>query len=298
MGPTASGKTDLAIEIAKRFPTDIISVDSALVYRDMNIGTAKPEPELLAQYPHQLVDILSPEETYSAASFANDAALAIGRSNQQKRLPVLVGGTMLYYRALFDGLNSLPEADAAIRSRLNQTLNEQGSEALHHLLKQIDPNSAARIHPNDPQRITRALEVYEISGQTLSALQSVKTPANVYRCLKIVLLPENRSFLHQRIEKRFALMLEQGFIEELTQLRDNYTLHLDLPSMRSVGYRQVWQYLEGDLDYTAMQEQGIIATRQLAKRQHTWLRKEAEAEIFCIENDYLDQALSIIDAFV
>ncbi len=298
MGPTASGKTDLAIEIAKRQASDLISVDSALIYKDMNIGSAKPEPDVLARYPHALVDIRSPEESYSAASFANDAEKLIGQSIANKRLPVLVGGTMLYYRSLLSGLDDLPEADSGIRAELNRRLLAEGSAALHAALQQVDPVSAERLHPNDPQRISRALEVYQITGQPLSTLQLAQSREIPYRCLKIILLPKDRLFLHERIEKRFGMMLEQGFIDEVVKLREKYTLHPELPSMRSVGYRQAWQYLEGELNREMMIERGVIATRQLAKRQLTWLRKESDAQTFYIENDYVDSALALVDAFI
>jgi len=283
MGPTASGKTDLAIDFANRFPSDLISVDSALVYKDMNIGTAKPEAEVLAEYPHALVDLISPEERYSAADFARDAKRCIKESTDNKRLPILVGGTMLYYRALLAGMDDLPETDHDVRAEFLERLEKEGSLSLHKSLAEVDPESAERIHQNDPQRIIRALEVYAISGKTLSSLQTHSTIESPYDCLKIVLLPKERSFLHERIAKRFDIMLNNGFIEEVEMLKARYNLHLDLPSMRSVGYRQAWQYLEGDLSFEEMKERGIIATRQLAKRQHTWLRKEPDINTLYIE---------------
>lgn len=302
MGPTASGKTDLAIEIAKRYASDLVSVDSALVYRDMNIGTAKPEPQILNDFPHALVDILSPEQSYSAADFARDAKSLISQANSNEKLSVLVGGTMLYYRALFQGFDDLPEADESIRAVLNKRLQNEGSHVLHAELATCDPSSANRIHPNDPQRITRALEVYEITGQPLSHLQSQSQQQHSQRLhydgLNIILLPEDRAVLHKRIAQRFEQMLDMGFVNEVEQLLQKYSLHKDMPSMRSVGYRQVMEYLNGDYNYNTMQEKGIIATRQLAKRQHTWLRKEQGAHIFIIENDYLDDALLLVDEFV
>ncbi len=279
MGPTASGKTDLAIQLADKLPCDIISVDSALVYKGMDIGTAKPSKELLTQYPHQLVDILDPVEAYSAADFSRDALLAMEQSTKKNRIPVLVGGTMLYYKSLLEGLATLPTADAQIRQTLEERIKQEGIQSLHFELQRIDPDSAKRIHPNDPQRIIRALEVYLLTGKTLSThyQQQIETKNQYnhtlpYTIVQFAIAPVERYILHQRIETRFKQMLEQGFIDEVACLKARLDLHSELPSMRAVGYRQVWEYLSGKLDFENMQERGIIATRQLAKRQFTWLK--------------------------
>lgn len=275
MGPTASGKTDLALALAARQPCDLISVDSALVYRGMDIGTAKPSPELLQQYPHALVDILDPAESYSAASFRSDALALIEQAFARGRLPVLVGGTMLYYKALLSGLAQMPPACAQTRLQLEQQLASQGVEALHQELQQIDAVTAARLHANDAQRIMRALEVWRVSGQTMSqhfARQQQQQAELSFQPLAVAVAPQERSVLHQRIAQRFELMLEQGFVAEVEQLKARGDLHAELPSMRAVGYRQVWDYLDGQYDAKQMQERGVAATRQLAKRQLTWLR--------------------------
>ena len=278
MGPTASGKTDLAMELVRRFPCDIISVDSALVYRDMNIGTAKPTAQELSAAPHRLIDICDPDESYSAARFRKDALREMEQITRQGRIPLLVGGTMLYFRALEQGLSQLPEADAAVRERLLALAGEQGWQAMHDRLAAIDPAAAARIHPNDPQRIQRALEVYAVSGKTMSELQQMhRKPTLPYSVIKLVQSPWSRETLRERIARRFHLMLQQGFEDEVRYLLNHYVLKPDLPSMRSVGYRQMLMYLQGDFTYEEMREKGIIATRQLAKRQLTWLRKEQGA---------------------
>ncbi|UYZ84970.1 tRNA (adenosine(37)-N6)-dimethylallyltransferase MiaA [Entomomonas sp. E2T0] len=279
MGPTASGKTDLALQLADKLPCDIISVDSALVYKGMDIGTAKPSKQILSQYPHQLVDILDPTEAYSAADFSKDALQAMEQSTKQGRIPLLVGGTMLYYKALLEGLATLPSAEPELRTSLENRIKLEGSNVLHEELQKIDPLSATRIHPNDPQRIIRALEVFLITGKTLSEhyqqqneTKNQYNHALPYTIVQFAIAPEQRYILHQRIELRFKEMLKQGFIDEVANLRNRSDLHADLPSMRAVGYRQVWDYLSGKLDFENMQERGIIATRQLAKRQFTWLR--------------------------
>jgi tRNA dimethylallyltransferase len=275
MGPTASGKTDLAVELAVRLPCDIVSVDSAMVYRGMDIGTAKPGPEVLAAAPHRLIDICDPVEAYSAARFRADALAAMAQSVARGRIPLLVGGTMLYFRVLQHGLSPLPEADAGVRARLDAELAEQGPAALHERLARVDPRAAARIHPNDPQRLQRALEVYAITGRPLSQLQEESAgDALPYRLLKLVRAPRERAVLHRRIEARFLKMLEQGFEDEVRGLWGRGDLRADMPSMRSVGYRQMLKYLFGEYTYPEMVQRGIIATRQLAKRQHTWLRAE------------------------
>lgn len=283
MGPTASGKTDLALELARALPCELISVDSALVYRGMDIGTAKPSKALLAEYPHRLIDIRDPAEPYSAAEFNADALAAMAEITARGRIPLLVGGTMLYYKALQDGLADMPPANAAIRAQLEQRAAAQGWEALHRELAAVDPESAARIHPNDPQRLSRALEVFLVSGQTMTSHRERQTAQNggsgtaaarqfPYTVANLAIAPAQREILHARIAERFVAMMEQGFVEEVENLRNRGDLHVGLPSIRAVGYRQVWDYLDGTLNREQMVERGIIATRQLAKRQFTWLR--------------------------
>lgn len=284
MGPTAAGKTALAIALAERLPMEIISVDSALVYRGMDIGTAKPEPHVLAEIRHHLVDILEPTESYSAAQFRADALEAIASILARGRIPLLTGGTMLYFRALEHGLSELPPADPEIRARLEREAHEHGWPALHARLAQVDPEAAGRIHANDPQRIQRALEVFEITGQPLSSLQKRAGGGPFpYPLAKWVVAPKDRSWLHARIAERFRQMLAKGFVDEVVALRARGDLDLSMPSMRAVGYRQVWEYLDGRYDYGAMVERGIAATRQFAKRQLTWLRAERDAEWFASE---------------
>jgi tRNA dimethylallyltransferase len=280
MGPTASGKTDLAVELVQQFPCDIISVDSAMVYRDMNIGTAKPEPEILKVAPHRLIDIRDPSEAYSAAQFREDALQEMKQITESGRIPLLTGGTMLYFRALQHGLSELPSADADLREKIEAEAREEGWEAMHRRLQTIDPVAAERIHPNDPQRIQRALEIYELTGQSMTELQNVDNgPDLPYQLTKLVIAPEDRAILHKRIALRFQNMLDAGFIDEVSALR-NRGLDANLPSMRAVGYRQALNYLEGSSTYEEMVEKGIIATRQLAKRQMTWLRSETETHWF------------------
>ena len=281
MGPTASGKTDLAIFLTQNFPVDIISVDSALVYRGLDIGSAKPSAEELAVAPHRLLDVVDPAEAYSAARFRKDALKEIDSILKAGRIPLLVGGTMLYFRALLQGLSDLPESDEKTRKDIADLAKEIGWEKMHQRLAEIDAEAAKRIHPNDPQRISRALEVYEMTGKAMSVLQKEnKAEPLPYQVLKLALMPSDRAVLHQRIEKRFDLMLQQGLIEEVKALRERGDLHEDLPAIRAVGYRQVWDYLEKKIDYAEMQERGVIATRQLAKRQLTWLRSEKDLTIF------------------
>ncbi len=272
MGPTASGKTALAIELAKRLPCDIISVDSALVYRGMDIGTAKPTAAEQAQAPHRLLDLIDPAEAYSAADFRRDALREIESIVAQGRIPLLVGGTMLYYKALLEGLSPLPAADPLIRQVIETEAEQIGWDALHAQLQQIDPVSAARIHPNDPQRLSRALEVYRISGKTLTELTQTKGEQLPYRTLQFAIAPTDRELLRQRIAERYKLMLSQGFEQEVRALYQRSDLNADLPSIRCVGYRQMWEYLEGKMSYDEMVYRGIVATCQLAKRQMTWLR--------------------------
>lgn len=286
MGPTASGKTGLAVELCEHFPLDIISVDSALVYRGMDIGTARPDRETLQKAPHRLIDIRDPAESYSAADFRHDALLEMKSITASGRVPLLVGGTMLYFRALEYGLSDLPAADPALRLKLEQQAAEIGWPAMHQILQQKDPVAAARIHPNDPQRIQRALEVISLSGRPLSELQA-QSPGDAlqYRIHKIIVSPAERSVLHQRIEQRFDLMTKNGFLDEMKGLYGRSDLHADLPSMRAVGYRQGWNYLHGDCTYAEMRDRSIAATRQLAKRQLTWLRRETAAIWYDLQAD-------------
>lgn len=278
MGPTAAGKTDLALALCEHLPCEIISVDSALVYRGMDIGTAKPTSEILAQVPHHLIDIIDPAEAYSAARFREDALKCMAQITARGKIPLLAGGTMLYYRALERGLSDLPASEPALRAHLEADMVREGSVAMHRRLQEIDPDAAARIHPNDPQRIQRALEVYQITGQTMTQLQALnKGQALPYRWVKLILAPQDRSELHRRIELRFLQMIESGLVEEVRSLRDRGDLSVDLPSMRAVGYRQVWEFLEGSASYDDMIHNGIVATRGFAKRQMTWLRAEKDA---------------------
>ena len=294
MGPTASGKTALAVELVRRLPFEIISVDSAQVYREMDIGTAKPDVETRRIAPHRLVDIRDPAEAYSAGQFRADALPEIAAIQAAGHIPLLVGGTMLYFRALERGLVELPTADPALRARLAAERAEQGGAALHARLARLDPAAAARIHPADSQRIQRALEVYELTGRPLTELCAVSRNESLpFRIVKWIVAPANRQVLHERIKQRFQLMLAQGFVAEVECLRRRGDLNPDAPSMRAVGYRQVWAYLDGRLDETAMVERGIIATRQYAKRQLTWLRAEAGAVwLDGDENRRLDQAIT------
>ena len=283
MGPTAAGKTDLAIELTKVLPCELISVDSALVYRGMDIGTAKPSKALLDAYPHRLIDILDPSQSYSAADFRTDALHAMAEITARGKIPLLVGGTMLYFKALLEGLADMPAADAEVRAQIEAQAASQGWKALHDELASIDPVSAARIHPNDPQRLVRALEVFRVSGMSMTAhreqqsAQSAQASASgrhqlPYTVANLAIAPTDRKVLHDRIAVRFRQMLDEGFVEEVVALRSRGDLHSNLPSIRAVGYRQVWDHLDGKLTRDEMQERGIIATRQLAKRQFTWLR--------------------------
>lgn len=276
MGPTASGKTALALELAEKHNCEIISVDSALIYRGMDIGSAKPSADELARGPHRLIDIRDPSESYSAADFRADAIAQIEEIVSMGKTPVLVGGTMMYFKALLEGLSPLPSADEAIRAEIQAEADEKGWEALHDQLREIDPVSAERIHPNDPQRLSRALEVYRISGKSMTELTQTKSAPLPYDVVQFAIAPRERKVLHDLIAQRFAIMLKQGFIEEVTELKARGDLHLDLPSMRCVGYRQCWQYLDGEFDYDTMVEKAVAATRQLAKRQLTWLRSWPE----------------------
>ncbi len=277
MGPTAAGKTDLAVSLLKRFPFEIISVDSALVYRGMDIGTAKPDAETLRRAPHRLIDIRDPEDSYSAGAFVRDAIEAIGDIHGQGRIPLLAGGTMMYFRALTEGLAELPEASPEIRSELDHEAAADGWPALHARLREIDPDSAGRIEPNDRQRIQRALEVYRASGETLTSLTKLSTqPAPGIRFVRVALNPADRGALHARIEQRLEHMIAAGFLDEVRGLMARPGLERDSPAMRAVGYRQFWSFLEGDYDEDEAFRRALYATRQLAKRQITWLRKVPE----------------------
>jgi tRNA dimethylallyltransferase len=295
MGPTASGKTTMAVKLAQRFPLDLISVDSALVYRGMDIGTAKPDAATLAQAPHRLLDIRDPAESYSAAEFRQDAVREMARIGVAGRTPLLVGGTMLYFRALSGGLARLPAANPAVRKRLATEAGKIGWVRMHDRLAGLDPAAALRIHPNDPQRIQRALEVIELSGRKLSDLQAEHQHQQEqqcgYRILRLVLCPKSRQVLHQRIEKRFHSMLEQGFIDEVSSLRARGDLTPELPALRCVGYRQAWRHLDGEISSQEMTRQAIAATRQLAKRQLTWLRQVSGAVWYDLEADSAQESV-------
>ena len=280
MGPTASGKTAAALAIARALPCEIISVDSALVYREMDIGTAKPNAEELASAPHHLIDIIDPRDAYSVAQFRKDAARLVQEIHARGRLPLLVGGTMMYFNALRNGLDDLPGADPALRQQLDEEAARIGVPGLHARLASVDPVTAERLAPNDSQRIQRALEIWHLTGKPMSALLAQQGPREPdFPMLAISLEPEDRAALHARIALRFDQMLAQGFIEEVEKLRARGDLHLDLPSIRCVGYRQAWEYLDGAYNYETMRERGIIATRQLAKRQITWLRSMPDREV-------------------
>ena len=286
MGPTASGKTGLAVELVQRFPLDIISVDSALVYRGMDIGTAKPDAATLATAPHRLIDIRDPLQPYSAADFRADALREMADITANTRVPLLVGGSMLYFRALLDGLSQLPPADEPVRRALAQQAAGVGWPALHARLVELDPVAAGRINPNDPQRIQRALEVIELTGRPFSEVQSETRPEPLpYRTLKIIVCPASRKELHRRIERRFDEMLAAGFLDEIKHLHTRPGLNADLPAMRAVGYRQAWDWLEGAHGLAEMREKAIAASRQLAKRQLTWLRRESASVWYDLDED-------------
>lgn len=279
MGPTASGKTDLAIRLCSKLPCEIISVDSALIYRDMDIGTAKPNAEELEEAPHKLINFLDPAQTYSAADFRRDALREMERITTRGNIPLLVGGSMLYFKTLLEGIADLPETDLSIRAEIQGVALAKGWPFVHGLLAEVDPVSAARIHPNHSQRIERALGVFRATGKTITAyyqLQNNERSAEgdfPYRVLQMAIAPLDRKVLHERIEQRFQQMLERGFIDEVRLLHKRADLNPDLPSIRAVGYRQAWQYLDGQLTYEEMNSRAVIATRQLAKRQFTWLNK-------------------------
>nr|WP_239032263.1 tRNA (adenosine(37)-N6)-dimethylallyltransferase MiaA [Pseudoalteromonas sp. MMG022] len=272
MGPTAAGKTALAIELCQHLDTEVVSVDSALVYKGMDIGTAKPDANELALAPHHLIDIIDPLESYSVADFRRDACHHIDALHQRGKVPILVGGTMMYFKGLIEGLSPLPEADPDVRAQLEIEATELGWSQLHKQLSEIDPEAAAKISEKDSQRINRALEVFRITGKNMTELQKQKQSPLPYQFHQFAIAPTDRKVLHQRIEKRFQIMLEQGFKNEVLALYRRGDLHPDLPSIRCVGYRQMWEHLAGDCDYDQMVFKGIAATRQLAKRQLTWLR--------------------------
>lgn len=295
MGPTASGKTALACELVSKFPFEIISVDSALIYRGMDIGTAKPDPEELVRFPHHLIDILDPPQSFSAAEFCDAANRLCANILSRGKIPLLVGGTMMYFNALQQGLSSLPEADADIRAQLIEQANTKGWEALHTELAHIDPASAARIHCHDTQRIQRALEVFYITGKPMSDVLLEKKAVSSYEYVNLVLFPEDRAWLHERIARRFEIMLQQGFIREVEGLLQTWPSLQTCPSMRCVGYRQACDYLAGKDDYASFCDKGIAATRQLAKRQLTWLRHWPQSRVLACDKLDLDEAMANID---
>jgi tRNA dimethylallyltransferase len=301
LGPTASGKTAAALALAAQRPIEIISVDSALVYRQMDIGTAKPTAEERAIAPHHLIDIVDPANAYSAAEFRADALRLTAEIHARGRLPLLVGGTMLYYKALTQGLNDLPAADPNVRAQLDADAARDGWPALHARLAAVDAATAARLAPNDSQRIQRALEVFMLTGETMSTL--LAAPARTddaaadWRFVPIALEPSDRSVLHARIERRFDAMLENGFVDEVVKLRERGDLSPEMPSMRCVGYRQVWEYLDGAVDYATMRDKGVFATRQLCKRQLTWLRSmEERVVVDCCDREATARVLEVIEA--
>ncbi|GHF87137.1 tRNA dimethylallyltransferase [Thalassotalea marina] len=294
MGPTASGKTALAFQLHDQLPCDIVSVDSALVYRDMDIGTAKPTQEELASYPHRLIDIKDPSESYSAAEFCKDALAEIAEIRAKGRIPLLVGGTMMYFKSLVEGISPLPEADANVRAEIEKQAQDRGWQALHDELGLVDPVSAKRIHPNDPQRLTRALEVFRLTGKTLTQLTDIKGETLKGDVLQFAIAPKERADLHARIALRYEQMIAQGFEQEVVKLKQRNDLHENLPSIRCVGYRQMWQYLNGEYSHEDMVFKGICATRQLAKRQLTWLRNWPNLQWLDMESE--DNLQQIVQA--
>jgi len=300
MGPTASGKTGVALALAQQFPIEIVSVDSALIYRGMDIGTAKPSAAELAQAPHHLIDILDPAESYSAARFRADALRLIDEIHARGKLPVLTGGTMLYFKALREGLDALPQADAQVRAELDQQAQQLGWPAMHARLAAIDPPTAARLHPTDAQRIQRALEIFELTGQPMSALLQTSRPMEQqHRYFPLALEPSDRAVLHARIEQRFDAMLMAGFLDEVQALRARGDLHTGLPSIRCVGYRQAWEYLDGECTREEMRAKAIAATRQLAKRQLTWLRSMPDRIVSdCLQSDLAGRLASELGKFL
>ena len=292
-GPTASGKSDLAIEMAREFPVEIVSVDSALVYHTMDIGTAKPDEKIRAEIPHHLIDIRDPLDPYSVAEFRVDAIDAIRTIRDRGRIPLLVGGTMLYLKALRDGIADLPPADESVRAGILDQAKTEGWPAVHARLLEVDPQAAARITAHDSQRLQRALEVYETTGETITSLHRVKKSECPFHLIEVAIMPSDRKALHQRIEERFTRMLSEGFLAEVAALFERGDLNPDLPSIKAVGSRQAWAYLRGEIDHETMRERAIIATRQLAKRQYTWLRSWKDLKI--LESPDLPQALKILE---
>ncbi|MDE1942536.1 MAG: tRNA (adenosine(37)-N6)-dimethylallyltransferase MiaA [Betaproteobacteria bacterium] len=300
MGPTASGKSGIALELADRLPLEIVNVDSASVYRGMDIGTAKPDAATRARYPHHLMDCIDPTQAYSAARFREEALAVMADIRQRGRTPLLVGGTMLYFKALRDGLDDLPPADPLVRAELDGEARARGWPALHQDLAQVDPVTAARLNPGDAQRIQRALEVFRIAGRPLSDYHGTASREPLGdRVLPLGLMPSERGHLHDRIAQRFDAMLTAGLEDELRSLRERHELRPDLPAMRAVGYRQMWEYLEGQCDLTTMRERGVVATRQLAKRQMTWLRHWPGLVVFdCLDPQVSRQVLEVSTAFL
>lgn len=299
MGPTAAGKTDLALDLVRRLPCEIVSVDSAMVYRGLDIGTAKPGPTVLREAPHRLIDILDPAESYSTGRFRAEALAAMAEITAAGRIPLLVGGTMLYFRGLQQGLAELPDADPGLRAQLLEEALRSGWPAMHRRLAAVDPATAAVVHPNDPQRIQRALEVQILTGEAMSILierSRAAAGALPYRTLKLVRAPADRATLHARIERRFRAMVAAGLVEEVRTLWARGDLRADLPSMRAVGYRQVLKFVLGVCSLDQMLQCGIVATRQLAKRQYTWLRAETDCHWLCDDTDALPRALALIGA--
>jgi tRNA dimethylallyltransferase len=294
MGPTASGKTGVAVELVQRLPVELISVDSALVFRDMDIGTAKPDAASLARAPHHLIDIINPTEAYSAAAFRHDALRLMADITARGRIPLLVGGTMLYFKALREGLSPLPQADAALRAELDAEIAQYGIKHLHAKLAEVDSETAARLHSTDTQRIQRAMEIFRLSGQPMSLLIKHKAQDELpYRILSIALIPSDRAVLHQRIATRFADILKQGLVDELRGLREKYALQPNMTSMRCVGYRQAWEYMNNEITEAGLFEKGIAATRQLAKRQLTWLRSTPDIiELDCLSTELTASVLA------
>ena len=299
MGPTASGKTDIAISLARRFPVELISVDSALVYRGMDIGTAKPSSELLERFPHRLVDIRDPEDSYSAGEFVDDARAAIKEIHAAGRMPLLVGGTMMYFRALTQGIASLPPADAALRQAIDEEAARHGWPALHAELSRVDPETAARLAPNDRQRIQRAVEVFRLSGRPISDWQrDTDTRPEDVNFVRLGLTVEPRARLHERIEQRLDAIINSGLEQELKALYERPSLDRDAPSMRSVGYRQYWSFVAGECSPDEARYRTLVATRQLAKRQITWLRSEPDLELFdALEDDIIDAITAFLIPF-
>ena len=295
MGPTASGKTALAMALSDALPCDIISVDSALVYRNMDIGTAKPTADELSKYPHSLINLRDATQSYSAADFCQDALAEIAKIRANNRIPLLVGGTMMYFKSLIEGISPLPAANSDVRQQIEKEASEQGWEAMHKQLAQIDPVSAQRIHPNDPQRLIRAIEVFRLTGNTLTQLTQTKGDKLEGNILQFAITPKERSTLHTRIELRYQQMITQGFEQEVIELKKRNDLHENLPAIRCVGYRQMWQYLNGEYDHNEMVFRGICATRQLAKRQLTWLRSWPDLHWLITDDDEnLSQVLAAV----